>query len=82
MEKYIKEFLEINSLYPGQIYKVCPDRILKDFVKYVESKEETSKVACFECAWEGIEKELSIVVKGWVHIKSCPNCGSEELIDL
>lgn len=46
MKQLINKFLKEQQYSKGQIYKVCPDVLLKDFVKFVEEdeKEELSKI--------------------------------------
>lgn len=36
MKKLINKFLKEQGYSKGQIYKVCPDVLLKDFVNFVE----------------------------------------------
>lgn len=89
MKKLIKEYLKVNAYNKGQIYKICPEVMLNDFVKYVDSKQVKNKVACYDCAWIGKEIELLLntdlrnpIGNQAAYIKCCPNCGSEELVDL
>lgn len=44
MKKLINKFLKEQGYSKGQIYKVCPDVLLKDFVNFVniDEKEELS----------------------------------------
>ena len=46
MKKLINKFLKEQGYSKGQIYKVCPDVLLKDFTKFVadDQKEEYSKI--------------------------------------
>ena len=46
MKKLINKFLKEQGYSKGQIYKVCPDVLLKDFDKLVsaDQKEEYSKI--------------------------------------
>ena len=89
MKKLIKEYLKVNAYNKGQIYKICPEVMLNDFVKYVERKELKNEVSCYDCGWEGKEEELKANVDlgdnigdHVIYIKCCPNCRSEELVDL
>lgn len=89
MKKLIKEYLKVNCYSKGQVYKICPDVMLEDFVNYVERRQQKNEVSCYDCAWEGIEEELMVNVdlgetvgRQIAYIKCCPNCRSEELIDL
>lgn len=38
MKEKIKEFLKEQNLYPGQVYKICPDKFLEEFIKFLEKK--------------------------------------------
>lgn len=40
MNKIIKKFLEEQQFNSGQLYKICPDKFLKDFVKFVDKDKE------------------------------------------
>lgn len=46
MKKLINKFLKEQGYSKGQIYKVCPDVLLKNFAKFVadDQKEEYSKI--------------------------------------
>lgn len=46
MKQLINKFLKEQEYSKGQIYKVCPDVLLKDFVNFVDAdkKEEYSKI--------------------------------------
>ena len=46
MKQLINKFLRKQEYSKGQIYKVCPDVLLKDFVNFVadDQKEEYSKI--------------------------------------
>jgi hypothetical protein len=46
MKKLIDKFLKEQNYSKGQIYKVCPNVLLKDFINFVEDdqKEEYSKI--------------------------------------
>lgn len=46
MKQLINKFLKEQGYSKGQIYKVCPDVLLKDFTKFVtdDQKEEYSKI--------------------------------------
>jgi len=89
MKKLIKEYLKVNAYNKGQIYKICPENMLKDFVNYVEKKQLKNTVACYYCGWEGKEEELHSTIdmsfpikEPTAYIKICPNCTCEKLIDL
>lgn len=40
MKKLINKFLKEQEYSKGQIYKVCPDVLLNDFVKFVDKDKE------------------------------------------
>ena len=46
MKNIIKKFLKQEHYNKGQIYKVCPSKLLEEFVNFVEmhEKEEYSKI--------------------------------------
>ena len=46
MKQLINKFLKEQQYSKGQIYKVCPNVLLKDFVNFVDDdqKEEYSKI--------------------------------------
>lgn len=46
MKQLINKFLKEQEYSKGQIYKVCPDVLLKDFINFVDDdqKEEYSKI--------------------------------------
>ena len=46
MKKLINKFLKEQEYSKGQIYKICPNVLLKDFTKFVtdDQKEEYSKI--------------------------------------
>ena len=46
MKQLINKFLKEQEYSKGQIYKVCPDVLLKDFVNFVDvdKKQEYSKI--------------------------------------
>lgn len=47
MKHLINEFLKQQELHPGQIYKICPNVFLKDFLKFSKEyylKQEMSKI--------------------------------------
>ena len=46
MKKLIDKFLKEQNYSKGQIYKVCPNVLLKDFINFVDDdqKEEYSKI--------------------------------------
>ena len=46
MKNIIKKFLKQEHYNKGQIYKVCPDVLLKEFTKFADDdqKEEYSKI--------------------------------------
>ena len=46
MKQLINKFLKEQEYSKGQIYKVCPNVLLKDFVNFVDEdkKEEYSKI--------------------------------------
>ena len=46
MKKLINKFLKEQEYSKGQIYKVCPDVLLKEFTKFADDdqKEEYSKI--------------------------------------
>ena len=46
MKQLINKFLKEQEYSKGQIYKICPDVLLKDFTKFVtdDQKEEYSKI--------------------------------------
>ncbi len=46
MKKLINKFLKEQGYSKGQIYKVCPDVLLKEFTKFADDdqKEEYSKI--------------------------------------
>lgn len=42
MKQLINKFLKEQEYSKGQIYKVCPDVLLNDFIKFVDAdKKET-----------------------------------------
>ena len=43
MKQLINKFLKGQNYSKGQIYKVCPDVLLKDFINFAE-KEEYFKI--------------------------------------
>lgn len=46
MKQLINKFLKEQEYSKGQIYKICPNVLLKDFINFVEKdeKEELSKI--------------------------------------
>ena len=46
MKQLINKFLKEQEYSKGQIYKVCPNVLLKDFINFVDDdqKEEYSKI--------------------------------------
>ena len=46
MKQLINKFLKEQEYSKGQIYKICPNVLLKDFTKFVtdDQKEEYSKI--------------------------------------
>lgn len=46
MKQLINKFLKEQEYSKGQIYKVCPDVLLKEFTKFADDdqKEEYSKI--------------------------------------
>ena len=46
MKQLINKFLKEQGYSKGQIYKICPNVLLKDFINFVEKdeKEELSKI--------------------------------------
>ena len=46
MKQLINKFLQEQEYSKGQIYKICPNVLLKDFTKFVsaDQKEEYSKI--------------------------------------
>lgn len=36
MKKLIKQFLKEKNYHEGQIYKVCPSKLLEEFIKFAE----------------------------------------------
>ena len=46
MKQLINKFLKEQEYSKGQIYKFCPNVLLKDFINFVEKdeKEELSKI--------------------------------------
>ena len=42
MKNIIKKFLKQGHYNKGQIYKVCPSKLLEEFVKFAEVHEKTT----------------------------------------
>lgn len=42
MKNVIKKFLKQEHYNKGQIYKVCPSKLLEEFVKFSEVHEKTT----------------------------------------
>ena len=42
MKNIIKKFLKQEHYNKGQIYKVCPSKLLEEFVKFAELNEKTT----------------------------------------
>ena len=43
MKDIIKQFLEENDYHEGQIYKVCPSKLLEEFIKFAELDKITEE---------------------------------------
>lgn len=42
MKQVIKDFLKQKQYKKGQIYKVCPSKLLEEFVKFAKIHEKTT----------------------------------------
>jgi len=43
MKNVIKKFLKENNYHKGQIYKVCPSKLLEEFTKFAELDKITEE---------------------------------------
>ena len=51
MEKLIKQFLKQEHYNKGQIYKVCPSKLLEEFTKFAED----TFIERYDVTEEGLE---------------------------
>jgi len=51
MKNVIKKFLKENNYHKGQIYKVCPSKLLEEFTKFAED----TFIERYDVTEEGLE---------------------------